>query len=224
VDEHPAANGRVSFRELYAALSSLREELASGQHAQAADLLAAVAAIEHRLSARIERLEATVNLHDDLIQQLRGARNLLNMVFGVSLLTAVMGLSGGWLSSRLFEEARYCFAYGQYLAAAMLGVAFIERLFAARFFASGRDDLERAGGASLLREALDQSLITPQEFEVFDRVRSIRNPIAHFRRPLGADAVESRALKKDGEVDALAQEDARAVLAAVFAVLAKSAI
>lgn len=92
MDEHPAANGRVSFRELYAALSGLREELASGQHSQAADLLAAVAAIEQRLSARIERLEATVNLHDDLIQQLRGARNLLNMVFGVSLLTAVMGL------------------------------------------------------------------------------------------------------------------------------------
>lgn len=92
MDEQPAPNGRVSFRELYAALNGLREELASGQHAQAADVLAAVAASEHRLSVRIERLEATVNLHDDLIQQLRGARSLLNMVFGVSLLTAVMGL------------------------------------------------------------------------------------------------------------------------------------
>ncbi len=92
MDDQPAANGRVSFRELYAALNSLREELASGQHAQVADVLAAVGASEHRLSVRIERLEATVNVHDDLIQQLRGARSLLNMVFGVSLLTAVLGL------------------------------------------------------------------------------------------------------------------------------------
>lgn len=82
----------MSSRELYAALNNAREELASAQRAQAADVLAAVATSEHRLSVRIERLEAIVNLHDDLIQQLRGARRLLNMVFGVSLLTAVLGL------------------------------------------------------------------------------------------------------------------------------------
>ena len=74
MDEPPVVNGRVSSRELYAAISSLREELASAQHAQTADVMAAVAATEHRLSARMERLETTVNHHDDLIQQLRGAK------------------------------------------------------------------------------------------------------------------------------------------------------
>jgi hypothetical protein len=91
VDE-PPVNGRVSSRELYAAISSLREEVASAQRAQAADVMAAVAATEHRLSARIERVEATVNAHDDLIQQLRGARNLLMLIFGASVLTAVIGV------------------------------------------------------------------------------------------------------------------------------------
>ena len=66
--------------------------MGSAQRGQAADVLAAVAATEHRLAVRIDRLEAIVNLHDDLIQQLRGARSLLNMVFGVSLLTALLGL------------------------------------------------------------------------------------------------------------------------------------
>lgn len=92
MDERPAVNGRVFSGELYAALDSLRQELGSAQRAHAADLTASLAATEHRLSVRIERLEATVNAHDDLIQQLRGAKNLLNMVFGVSLVTAVMGL------------------------------------------------------------------------------------------------------------------------------------
>ena len=41
----------------------------------------------------------------------------------------------------LFEETRYCFAYGQYLAVIVLGVAFIERTLAAEFYASGRNDL-----------------------------------------------------------------------------------
>ena len=92
MDEPPVVNGRVSSRELYTAISSLREELASAQRAQAADVMAAVAATEHHLSSRIERLEATVNAHDDLIQQLRGARNLLTLIFGASVLTAVLGL------------------------------------------------------------------------------------------------------------------------------------
>ena len=54
--------------------------------------MAAVAATEQRLSARIDCLEATVNAHDDLIQQLRGARNLLTLIFGASMLTAVIGV------------------------------------------------------------------------------------------------------------------------------------
>src|SRR2546428_6452661 len=34
---------------------------------------------------------------------------------------------GGLMAKFLFEETRYCFAYGQYLAVIVLGVAFIER-------------------------------------------------------------------------------------------------
>ena len=92
MDEPPVVNGRVSSRELYAAISSLREEPASGERAQAADVMAAVAATEHHLASRIDRLDTTVNSHDDLIQQLRGARNLLTLIFGASVLTAVLGL------------------------------------------------------------------------------------------------------------------------------------
>jgi hypothetical protein len=92
VDDPPVLNGRVSSRELYAAISSLREEVASAQRAQAEDVMAAVAATEHRLCARIEGLEATVNQHDDILQQLKGAKALLTLIFGASMLTAVIGV------------------------------------------------------------------------------------------------------------------------------------
>ena len=72
-------------------------------------------------------------------------------------------LAGGWLSRQLLEEAKYCFTYGQFLAASILGVAFIERLFAAFVYGSGRDDLERVGGISLLREALKSAWISQEE-------------------------------------------------------------
>ena len=86
-------------------------------------------------------------------------------------------LSGGWLSQQLLEEARYCFACGQFLASAVLGVAFVEQILAAKFYAAGRDNLERAGGQSLLQEARQGSWITDAEFDQLDRVRQLRKSL-----------------------------------------------
>jgi len=133
-------------------------------------------------------------------------------------------LRGGWLSHRLLEEARYCFAYGQFLATAILGVAFIERVLAARFYAAGRDDLERAGGHDLLREALRSAWISQDEFEQFDKVRRLRNPLVHFRRPLAPDTMEYRAVEGEAHPDQLAEGDAQAILMGVCRVLQKSAV
>ena len=133
-------------------------------------------------------------------------------------------LHGGWLSCQLLEQARYSFVYGQFLATAILGVAFIERVLAAQFYASGRDNLERAGGLDLLREALRSAWITQDEFQLFDKVRRLRNPIVHFRRPLAPDTLESRAVQEDVRPDEIAQGDAQEVLKAVFHVLEQSEV
>jgi hypothetical protein len=50
----------------------------------------------------------------------------------------------GPVSKCLFEEARYCFAYGQYLGSIIPGLAFLEMSLAGAFYAAGRSDLERA--------------------------------------------------------------------------------
>lgn len=133
-------------------------------------------------------------------------------------------IHGGWLSLQLLEEAKYCFAYGQFLAAAILGVAFIERVLAAKFYASGLDDLERSGGLDLLREALNSAWISQAEFEQFDRVRRLRNPIIHFRRPLARDTLEYRAAQQGAHPEGIVQADAEEILRSVFHVVQKSAI
>lgn len=125
---------------------------------------------------------------------------------------------------QLLEEARYCFTCGQYLATAVLGVAFVERLLAAKFFAAGRDDLERAGGHSLLGEARRCGWITEAEYVQLDRIRQLRNPLVHFRRPLASGTVERRALRQAREPEHIVEEDARRILGAVFSVLAKQAV
>jgi hypothetical protein len=51
---------------------------------------------------------------------------------------------GGWLGQQLFEESRYSFIYGQFVASAVLGFAFVERTLAAMHYGAGRNDLQRA--------------------------------------------------------------------------------
>ena len=133
-------------------------------------------------------------------------------------------LFGGWVSQQLLGEARYCFTYGQFLASAVLGVAFAERILAAKFYAIGRDDLERAGGQSLLREALQCGWITDAEFDQLDKFRQLRNPLIHYRRYLAAGTVERRAVQQEREPEEIIEDDARGILVAAFGILAKEAI
>jgi len=133
-------------------------------------------------------------------------------------------LSGGWLSKQLLEEAKYGFVYGQYLAVAMLGVAFVERLLAAQLYAAGRDDLERASARDLLAEALRCGWLSQEDFDRFDCMRRLRNPLVHFRRPLAADTIEARAVGQNSHPDAVLKKDAREILEGVLRLLGRSAV
>ena len=46
---------------------------------------------------------------------------------------------GGLITKSLFEETRYCFVYGQFLAATLLGLAYIEHTLAALFLRFGTE-------------------------------------------------------------------------------------
>ncbi len=123
---------------------------------------------------------------------------------------------GGTMSRYLFEEARYCFAYGQFLATVMLGLALVEQSLAAQFFMTGRDDLERASLSKLLDLALEKGRISHDEHGEMQRARRNRNSVAHFRRPLHRDTLERRSVSRHELPYTLMEEDARNVLKVVF--------
>ena len=131
---------------------------------------------------------------------------------------------GGLMSKYLFEETRYCFVYGQYLAAILLGVAFVERTLAVEFYASGRDDLERASLSELLREARDAGWLNTEEYEALHRARQIRNPVTHFRRPGYEDTVEYRMIKDNELAYSIIEQDARTVVSVALHILERNAI
>ena len=127
-------------------------------------------------------------------------------------------------SHYLFEEARYCFVYGQYIASIVLSLSYIENTFASVFYASGRNDLQRAPVADLLKKAKEEGLISESEFIVFNKVRKIRNPITHFRKPNDKEIIEYRAVKNDRHPYELLEEDAKIALKANFRMMAKFSI
>ena len=82
---------------------------------------------------------------------------------------------GGLLAKSLFEETRYSFVYGQFLAATVLGLAYIERTLSALFYGAGRDDIERKSLAILLEEAHTNGLITYAELQNLGVCPTIRS-------------------------------------------------
>jgi hypothetical protein len=131
---------------------------------------------------------------------------------------------GGLMAKFLFEETRYCFAYGQYLAVIVLGVAFIERTLAAEFYASGRNDLERSSISELLREARSVGWLTAAEYDAFDRARKVRNPVTHFRHPGHRENIESRMLEENDYPYTVIEQDARLIAAAVMHMVGRHAV
>jgi len=130
----------------------------------------------------------------------------------------------GLITKYLFEEARYCFVYGQYLGAIMLGLSFIEHTLAALFYASGRNDLERASISRLLDEALKSAWISDEEFANLHYARKIRNPIVHFRSPDGEETLEYRSVLENEHPYSILENNALNVMKTVFHLLGKTSI
>ena len=131
---------------------------------------------------------------------------------------------GGLLAKYLFEEARYCFVYAQYLGTVFSGLAYIERTLAALFYAAGRDDLEQEGLSRLLKEAHDAGVIGGAEYRELERIRKIRNSYAHFRGPSCKEDVSTRALSEDEMPYDLIEKDATAVISAALRMVDRNAI
>ena len=132
---------------------------------------------------------------------------------------------GGLVAKSLFEESRYCFVYGQFLAAVLLGLAYIEITLAALFYGNlSRDDLERASFLDLLKQALDMGLINQNEFEDLERARQNRNTYVHFRRPGHNTSLEYRAVNESELPYNRMAQDATTVMASVFRLVAKNSI
>jgi hypothetical protein len=132
--------------------------------------------------------------------------------------------SGGWLGKQLFEEARYCFVYGQFLATGVLCFAFVERTLSAIFYGAGRNDMQHATSETLLREAHKEGLLNKKELIAFNKARGLRNVMVHYRKPLHRDSPEFRAIEEGIDPYSIVEDDAKHIMEVAFRLLAKNAL
>ena len=177
---------------------------------------------EEMINKTIAQEEEWLTREDNACRQDRLAR--LKWIVSRSPGVEYWIFSGGQMSKYLFDEARYCFVYGQFLATIVLGLSYIEHTLASLFYASGRNDLERANISTLLQEALNYEWIDQAEFDNLQHVRRIRNPVTHFRKPLDRDRIEYRFVTENVPSYAIIEEDARHVMESIFRLLGKSGI
>lgn len=119
---------------------------------------------------------------------------------------------GGSIAKYLFEETRYCFVYAQFLATIVLGFSFIEHTLTALFFATGRDDLERANISTTLSEAKNIGWLSDKEYKHLLKAKKKRNLVSHFRKPLHKETIDFRAIVKNEHQYKIIEEDAKYVL------------
>jgi hypothetical protein len=122
--------------------------------------------------------EAWLDKEDKVCRE--GRRDRLDWVAGLMPVAEYPTFPGGWMAKHLFEEARYCFVYGQFLATIMLGMAYVERTLAALLYGAGRSDLERASVSFLLREAVENGWLSKEEFKTRKSGVSGRRPPPHW--------------------------------------------
>ena len=137
--------------------------------------------------------------------------------------TQKIGEAGGWqtfpsgdLAATLLAETRRCFVDGQFLAAVVLGLAFMERVISAHLREAGESDINYAGGIGLVDEALNRAWISENEHAVLDHVRKLRGLIEQ-----GATEEKAGDLPITGESLEL---EARAILVMVYRLLSRKSI
>lgn len=123
---------------------------------------------------------------------------------------------GGPISARAFEEARQAYLHGLFIACTIMCQVCLEHMLSGMFRTVGRDDLNGATFERLLLEARSEHFLSNEEFELFNRLRKVRNPYAHARPPLTRGTLERRALEEDSDVDVIVEEDAEMAIKALL--------
>jgi hypothetical protein len=72
--------------------------------------------------------------------------------------------------------------------------------------------------------AQDERWISEEEFDLFEKVRKLRNPLTHFRTPMHEELPDFRAFCEGSEPHEVVEGDAKQILELVFRLVERNAV
>lgn len=125
-------------------------------------------------------------------------------------------IPGGLVAMMTFEEARRAYLHGLDIATVVLAQTAIEHMLGGMLRQVGHDG--DWGFKKILDLGLEERLISPEEFGLFDRLRVLRNPYVHAKPPFAAGTLAERSTDEDGPY-ILMEGDATLAISALLRLL-----
>jgi hypothetical protein len=157
-----------------------------------------------------ERLLVALQQSDEMHREKRAER-MIAVSEHVKSYGVVMGEAD---TLAIKEEAYFCFVNGHYIATILLAVSLIEHTLSDVIVESGGERPFRLAGA--IETARSKNLFPDDLLNAADRLREIRNPFTHRRKPDDPDVFANRFRAHDMHPTALLEEDAKAALVAMY--------
>jgi hypothetical protein len=137
-------------------------------------------------------------------------------------LSTVIPKGSGYLmpleSMRVFQEAKDCFVYGQFVATLVLAASFMEHWLGGILSAAGQSKVAGQGLKAIIAHCRDADVIPATLCDKVDALRLSRNPFVHLKPFDHPHSLGQRMLARRMHPDSILEADARDALVAMYSV------
>ena len=149
-------------------------------------------------------------------------RNVPERAERIRWLSTVIPKSSGYMmpleSMKVFQEAKDCYVYGQYVATVVLSASFVEHWLGGILVARGSQKVSSQGLAAIVEHCRENDLLPAILCDKVDALRKIRNPFVHLKSFDHPQGLGQRMLKQRAHPDAILEADAKESLVAMYSV------
>lgn len=137
-------------------------------------------------------------------------------------LSTVIPQNSGYMmpleSMKVFQEAKDCFVYGQYVATVVLSASFVEHWLGSILIARGAQKVSAQGLAAIIGHCRENDLLPAVLCDKVDALRKIRNPFVHLKSFDHPHGLGQRMLKQRTHPDTILEADSKEALVAMYSV------
>jgi hypothetical protein len=121
-------------------------------------------------------------------------------------------------SLKVFQEARDCFVYGQYVATVVLAAAFVDHWLGGILTGRGSRKVAAKGLADITQYCRDNDVLPGILCDRVDALRRIRNPFVHLKSFDHEHSLGQRMLRQKTHPDTILEADAKDAIVTMFSI------